>query len=289
VSGFSANWLALREPADHAARNRRLLGLLEAYFVGRKHVRVLDLACGAGCNLRGQALHLPPRQSWRLVDNDPQLLDAARTALVAWADCVESPEPLTLLKADRWLEIAFERGDLARFDPAVLAGELDLVTAAAFFDLVSSSWIDAFCAALAERRLPLYAVLTYDGSERWSPAHDADGEMLAAFHKHQSRDKGFGPATGPGAAALLRDASERRSYAVETAPSPWRLGPSESELMRALADGSAQAVAETRLVPAEIVEAWRASRRVATGCKIGHVDLFARSARSLSLQSFCIT
>jgi len=281
MSGFSADWLALREPADHAARNRRLLGLLEARFVGREHLTVLDLACGAGSNLRGQALHLPARQRWRLVDRDPKLLAAARVELIAWADRVERQRPLTLLKADRWLEIAFERSDLARFDAALFAQHLDLVTAAAFFDLVSAPWIDGFCAALAERRLPLYAALSYDGGERWSPAHAADAAMLAAFCKHQSREKGFGPAAGPRATALLRDALERLGYAVETALSPWRLGPSERDLIRGLADGSARAVAETALIPAAVIAAWRASRRNATGCEIGHVDLFAWSVGDL--------
>ena len=276
MSGFSADWLALREPADHAARNRRLLALLERAFAGREHVRVVDLACGAGSNLRGQALYLPPRQSWRLVDHDPQLLDAARVSLIAWADRIESQEPLTLAKVDRQLEIAFLRSDLSRFDQNLLVQGLDLVTAAAFFDLVSATWIEEFCAALAERRLPLYAVLSYDGSERWSPAHDADAAMLSAFCRHQSRDKGFGPAAGPSAAALLREALERRGYAVETAPSPWRMGPSETELIRALADGSARVVTETALVPAPMVAAWRAARRVATACEIGHIDLFAQ-------------
>ena len=275
MSGFSADWLALREAADHAARNRRLLELVEARFADREPVRVLDLACGAGSNLRGQALHLPPRQSWRLVDHDPQLLDAARAALIAWADRVEGEAPLTLLKGEQRIEIALERGDLARFGDALLTPDLDLVTAAACFDLVSAAWIEDFCAALTERRLPLYAVLSYDGSERWSPVHASDAQMLAAFCSHQARDKGFGPAAGPSAAALLRAALERRGYVVETAPSPWRLGPSDAALIRALADGSAEAVAETGLVAADAITDWRVSRRSAAACEIGHVDLFA--------------
>ncbi len=277
MSSFSADWLALREPADHAARDRRLLGLLEARFAGREQVTVLDLACGAGSNLRGQALHLPPCQSWRLVDHDPQLFDAARAALIAWADRVEAQEPLRLLRGDRRLKVAFERCDLARFDQDLLAPDLDLVTTAAFLDLVSAPWIGGFCAALAERRLPLYAVLSYDGGERWWPPHDADAAMLAAFGTHQSRDKGFGPAAGPRAATLLQGALERRGYAVETSSSPWRLGPTDAALIRELAEGHAQAIAETGLVPASIVEPWRASRRAVTACEIGHVDLFAWS------------
>ncbi|ARN81154.1 SAM-dependent methyltransferase [Methylocystis bryophila] len=276
MSGFSADWLALRESADHAARNRRLVDLVAARFADLDHVGVLDLACGTGSNLRAQAPHLPARQRWRLVDHDPQLLDAARAALIAWADRVERQTPLTLLRADRRLEIVFDRSDLARFDRNLLAPDLDLVTGAAFFDLVSAPWIEDFCAALAERRLPLYAVLSYDGRERWSPTHGADDELLAAFLADQRRDKGFGPAAGPGAAALLQDALERRGYDVETAPSPWRLGPAEKDLIRALAEGSAQAVAETGRVPAPVVSDWRASRCRAESCEIGHVDLFAQ-------------
>ncbi|MFY9655766.1 MAG: class I SAM-dependent methyltransferase [Methylocystis sp.] len=276
MSGFSAAWLRLREAADHAARNRKLLGLLEARFAEREHVTVLDLACGAGSNLRGQALFLPAHQSWRLVDHDQELLDAARAELIAWADCVESLEPMKLLKADRMLEIDFLRSDLSRFDGKLLTPDLDLVTAAAFFDLVSESWIEAFCATLAERLLPLYAVLSYDGVERWTRAHDADAAMLAAFCRHQSRDKGFGPAAGPRAVASLQATLERSGYVVETASSPWRLRPSEQELIGALADGTASAVLETALVPAKVVEAWRVARRIATACEIGHVDLFAQ-------------
>lgn len=276
MNGFSPDWLALRESADHAARNRRLLDLVAAHYAGHEHVQVLDLACGTGSNLRAQAPHLPARQSWRLVDHDPQLLDAARAALIAWADRVERQNPLTLLCADRRLEIVFDRSDLARFDRNLLAPDLDLVTAAAFFDLVSPPWIEDFCAALAERRLPLYAVLSYDGREHWSPAHGADDELLAAFLADQRRDKGFGPAAGPGASALLRDVLERRGYDVRTAPSPWRLGPAEKNLIRTLAEGSAQAVAEAGLVLAPIVADWRDSRRRAASCEIGHVDLFAQ-------------
>jgi hypothetical protein len=276
MTGFSADWLRLREPADHAARNLKLLDFLRARFAKREHVTILDLACGAGSNLRGQALSLPARQSWRLVDYDPELLDAARAELIAWADQVVSLEPLTLLKADRRLESEFLRSDLSRFDERLLTPDLDLVTAAAFFDLVSASWIQAFCATLAERGLPLYAVLSYDGVERWAPAHLADDAILSAFLNHQSGDKGFGTAAGPRGAELLQAALESRGYSVETGFSPWRLGPSEQGLIRELADGSASAVLETGLVAAEVVEKWRASRRGATACEIGHVDLFAQ-------------
>src|SRR5260221_14723616 len=82
MSGFSADWLALREPADHAARSidltRALLGALRR----DRPLRVLDLAAGTGSNLRYLAgaagsertrpTYEPPE--FLLVDHDPLLL-----------------------------------------------------------------------------------------------------------------------------------------------------------------------------------------------------------------------
>jgi hypothetical protein len=276
MSGFDADWLALREAADHRARNVALRDTVCGYFSGREHVAIVDFACGAGSNLRALAAHLPGDQTWRLVDHDPLLLAAAQRALRAWADRVEGENPLVLRKDGRRLEIVFDERDLADFSGGALEGGVDLVTAAAFFDLVSKDWIAGFCAEMAKRRLPLYAVLSYCGEEKWSPPHAADAPMLAAFHRHQAGDKGFGPAAGPHAAEALRQALEAQSYAVVAAPSPWRLRARDEALIRALADGAARAVEEAKLLAAPTIENWRWARRQAEVCEIGHVDVFAR-------------
>jgi hypothetical protein len=276
MTGFSDQWLALREGADHAARDASLRDRVAASLAGRAEAEIVDLACGAGSNLRALAASLPGRQRWRLVDVDPVLLAAARERLLAWADHVENLDPLVIRKGERQIEGSFWRRDLASADFDALAPSVDLVTAAALFDLVSAQWIESFCDELARRRLPLYAVLTYSGEERWLPAHPADEAMLAAFHHHQQRDKGFGPATGPRGALELATTLQRRGYVTTEQPSPWRLGPPQAVLTEALADGAAKAVGETGLVCADTIESWRLARRGASTCLIGHIDLFAQ-------------
>jgi len=276
MRGFSAEWLDLREGADHAARNAALRDAVSLAFADRERLTIVDLACGAGSNLRGLAEYLPARQKWLLVDHDRALLGAARARLVGWADAAEGEDTLLLAKGARRIEVEFRTADLSAGAAGALEGEIDLVTSAAFFDLVSAQWLEGFAEQIAARRLPLYAILSYSGEERWTPPHAADADMLAAFHRHQARDKGFGPAAGPRAAGLLRDALERRRYIVETAPSPWRLGAGDGALIGALAEGSAAAVAETGEVSAQKIEDWRRARRAATGCEIGHWDVLAR-------------
>ena len=275
MSGFAAEWLALREHADHLARNAALRDAVSAMLATNQHAMIVDLACGSGSNLRGLAPFLPARQTWRLVDSDPLLLAAARGALVAWADDIDCHDPLVLSKEGRRLEIHFVQVDLSTNLDAALEGPIDLVTSAAFFDLVSRPWIELLCEALSRRALPLYSILTYSGEETWLPPHPADGAMLAAFHRHQQTDKGFGAAAGLWAASILRPSLETRGYRVAVQPSPWRLGEADAKLIEALADGAAQAAAETGAIDMATIDDWRLARRQAKCCEIGHLDLFA--------------
>ena len=77
MSGFSAEWLALREPYDGRARNREVLASVATAVAAVDAVGVVDLACGTGSTLRAVASRLPARQDWRLVDNDLSLLARA--------------------------------------------------------------------------------------------------------------------------------------------------------------------------------------------------------------------
>ena len=278
MTGFSAEWLALREPADHRARDQALQQsiceqLERVARTEQRGVRLIDLGCGSGSNLRALAASLPAQQHWTLVDYDPLLLTAARDALIAWADEVISNDAkLTILKGTKALEIEFTQVDLARDIERVLACPADVITAAAFFDLVAEPWLIRFCQAL---RTTLYTVLTYDGTEQWLPAHTADSSILKAFHAHQKTDKGFGVAAGPDAAAIMQRELAARGFQVSLAPSPWKIDQAEAAFMRALATGSAAAVRETGLMNTKQVEQWLAARVTAQHCTVGHWDILA--------------
>lgn len=276
MSGFSAEWLALREPADHRARNRDLLGALARRFAGRDTLSVVDLGCGAGANIRALAPALPPRQRWRLVDHDRRLLGAARERIAQWGEAREAAGAnLKVSRQGRNLTIAFHEADLVSGLDGALEGAPHLVTAAALFDLVSADWIQRFVAAVAAREAVFYTVLTYNGTETWSPAHPADAAIQAAFHAHQGRDKGFGPAAGPAASEALAQAFLAAGYRVRSADSPWRLGPRDAELIRELATGTARAVRETGQVQDDEVASWLEARLSGAACVVGHTDLLA--------------
>jgi hypothetical protein len=101
--------------------------------------------------------------------------------------------------------------------------------------------------------------------------------MLGAFNAHQTGDKGFGPAAGPGATDALAKAFYGGGYRVLRGTSPWVLDRLFPKLRTELDQGFANAVRETGRVPPEVVETWVAHRltgedRVSI---IGHEDLLA--------------
>ena len=274
MSGFSPQWLDLREPVDHRSRNVELGRRLARHFEGWRPITVVDLGCGTGSNLRATAPLLGPDQHWTLVDYDQGLLDAAGERLTAWADGADRQDGrLVLFKGAKRLHVEFRRADLAGDLDGALGASANLVTASAFFDLVSGEFIARFASAIAQRQAAFYTVLTYDGDQRWTPEHEADAAMTEAFHAHQSRDKGFGPAAGPSAPDVLGEAFTGAGYSVAEADSAWRLGEGDTALIGDLARGFADAVRETGTVDANVIATWSAVPR--TGAVVGHTDTLA--------------
>ena len=281
MSGFSASWLALREPVDHRSRDAKLARAVADKLDGRTPVRVLDLGCGTGSNLRATAPQLGDAQEWTLVDYDPALLEEAASALSRWADEAKAiGDQLVLIKDGKNIGVRFRIADLNRELEDVLSSKPDLVTASALFDLISEEWMQAFASAIAKTGAMFYTVLTYDGRDDFAPAHGVDHAVIAAFAHHQGSDKGFGPAAGPRAAASLAQAMRDAGYTVETADSPWVLGQADQALVSQLLDGVAGAARETGLVPAQDLSDWLAFRQKFAGqagarLTTGHTDILA--------------
>jgi SAM-dependent methyltransferase len=264
MSGFSAQWLALRERYDLAARNATVLDEVVNAFLDRTSIAVVDLACGTGSTLRAIGPHLPPRQSWRLVDNDLSLL--ARAAALG-----RPPH----------LAVVAKPVDLARDLELALESPLDLVTISALLDLVAAPWLDRLIIEAAARQLPVYAALSYDGRVGVEPEVAGDHEVVAGFNRHQRTDKGFGPALGPAAAARAVERFEHFGYAVVQGASDWVLGPDDREIQEELFAGWASLAPLTTTLSEEDIARWRGQRRahLAQGrsrLRIGHVDIFAR-------------
>jgi hypothetical protein len=267
MTGFSADWLSLREEFDKRARNAVVLDAVAVAAKGRSSMKIVDLATGIGSTIRGLGPHLPAGQVWRFVDNNSELLKHAITRTRSAGAAIEA--------------YALDLNcDLLN----ALDGPIDLVTASALLDLVSDTWLKQLVGEIVRRAIPIYATLNYDGRASISPADPLDLVILKAVNRHQTTDKGFGPALGPNAATAAIAQLQAMNYVLVKGASDWILGPDDREMqMKIFAIWANVAYEPGGLSQNDALE-WLARRRkaVIAGCssvRVGHVDFFATPVR----------
>ena len=267
---FAADWLALREPFDHAARSVALARRLADRLPRRP--KLVDLGGGTGSLFRFLAPIIGRGQDWVLVDADAMLLDEAFGRTAAWARrrgfaatavadelSVSTPHGLWRMRA--------------LHAPLPLAGEVDGVVCSALLDLVSASWLADLCDTLTVLFL---ACLTVDGRDTWRPHHPSDALVCTAFRRDLRRDKGFGAALGIAATRALTACN----LVTASAPSDWHIPRTALRMQRALIDGTADAARSARPAQADAITAWQEARlrqalRGRLAITIGHRDILA--------------
>lgn len=299
MSGFSAEWLHLREPFDHAARETVAAALDLPGRLARWRQRspgpslaVIDLACGHGANLRALAPRLGGAQHWRLVDHDAALLAAVPDALDEWTRRrgyrfgpgrgAGDGLAVDIAGPDFHARIVCQPRDLARDLAGLDFGVTPLVTASALLDLVSATWLQALIDKARSARAALWFGLTVDGRTAWDPADPGDELVHGLFSRHQRRDKGFGPALGSQAAAVALQQLARAGYEALQTETDWVIdGAQAPRMQRAMIEGMAAAALEQEPAAQDGVLSWAARREAGIGnsrLRVGHVDIVATPA-----------
>jgi hypothetical protein len=280
-----SSWLALREPADFAARSATLADLMARRLDARDPVRVVDLGTGTGSNLRYLIDRLPRRQDWLLVDRDRRLLTEVADRMQAWALARDyqvgfDNDALILRREGRECRIETRQMDLGVLaDDEIFRGR-DLVTASALLDLVSVEWLCALASQCHIHRCATLFSLSYNGEAQSLPREREDDEIRGLMNRHQRTDKGFAPAAGPEASAAAARAFTALGYDVRQERTNWILGPESSELQRQLIEGWAHAALEIAPEYTGVIRDWLARRldhlrQGRSRIVVGHEDLAA--------------
>ena len=247
-----AEWLALREPADAAARAEDLVARVRRHLDGTPRLTVHDLGTGTGSMGRWLAPRLPGPQHWVMYDRDAGLL--AKAAAMAGRAGV------TAQTRER---------DITRLTAADLAGA-SLITASALLDMLSAAEIERIVAACAGTAPALFTI-SVTGQVELTPADPLDAEIAAAFDTHQRRTVAGRTLLGPDAVDVTVTAFERHGVKVERRPSPWRLGADRADLIAEWLHGWVGAACEQR--PELAGPAAEYARRRIGDAAAGHLDV----------------
>jgi trans-aconitate methyltransferase len=214
----SAEWLALREPADAAARSRDLVDELRRHLPAPGPVVIHDLGCGTGSMGRWLAPLLPGPQRWVLHDRDADLLEAATA---------NSPGPAA---EGAKVTLETQQSDINGLGH----GELDdatLITASALLDMLTADELSGLADLCTAAACPALLTLSVTGRVELTPADQLDHRVASAFNAHQRRTTQRGALLGPDAPELAIEEFGRRGAEVVVRSSPWRLGASDADLI----------------------------------------------------------
>jgi hypothetical protein len=280
-----SRWLALREPADFAARSATLADAAALRLGAADPVRVVDLGTGSGSNLRYLIDRLPGRQEWLLVDRDPRLLSELGERMRAWAtargyEVCRDGAALIVRRESRECRIETREMDLGVLHDDEIVRGRHLVTASALLDLVSEEWLCTLAEHCRAHRCAALFALTYNGESHPVPREREDEDIRSLMNRHQKTDKGFAPAAGPEATAAAARAFAAAGYNVHRERTNWVLGPESSELQRELIEGWAHAALELAPEQAGVIRDWLARRlehlrQGRSQVVVGHEDLAA--------------
>jgi hypothetical protein len=268
----SEGWLALREPADAAARSLELVEHVrrELPATGRRVVH--DLGCGTGAMGRWLAPLLPGPQHWVVHDRDPDLLVLAAAAL---------PGPAADGAA---VTVEAKQSDITRLDPGDLA-DATLIAASALLDMLTENELAGLVTACAGAGCPTLLTMSVVGRVELTPADPLDRRLAAAFDAHQRRPTERGRLLGPDAVALAVEEFRRLGAEVLVRPSPWRLGAPQADLAATWFTGWVGAASEQQVELAAETEAY-VRRRLAQAAggalavTVDHADLLVLPRRT---------
>jgi hypothetical protein len=213
----SGAWLALREPADAAARAPELVEHLVRHLPATGRRLIHDLGGGTGAMGRWLAPLLPGPQHWVVHDRDAGLLE------VAVADL---PGPAADGAA---VTVEARQSDITRLYPRDLAGA-SLITASALLDMLTGHELVGLVAVCAGAACPVLLTVSVVGRVDLTPPDPLDARVAAAFDAHQRRTTARGRLLGPDAAAAAVEGFGRLGAEVVVRSSPWRLGASQADL-----------------------------------------------------------
>jgi SAM-dependent methyltransferase len=273
----SKEWLALREPADAAARARDLVAHLGRWLPATGLRVIHDLGCGTGAMGRWLAPLLAGPQHWVLRDRDAGLLALA------------AADPPSATADGAAVTVEARRSDITQLHPDDLA-DAALITASALLDVLTEDELAGLISACAGAGCPTLLTLSVVGRVALTPPDPLDHRVAAAFDAHQRRATERGRLLGPDAVTVAVEKFSRLGAEVLDRPSPWRLGASQADLAAEWLTGWVRAACEQHVELAVQSDGY-ARRRLAQAAAgqlavtVDHADLLVLPRRTPSISS----
>ena len=237
-TGFNTDWLNERFRFDNTARSTIVENELFSHLSNKNKLKIVDIGSGSGSSCVYLMKKLPQDQDWTFVELNPNLAKASlirleRIALDNNWEAHRSQNTLIIQTPDKNINIKVIHASFLELDSFLDLSAVDLVTAAAVFDLLSVKMLHDFLGKLLTHKVALLATINYAGMA-FQPAEVADIYFAHLYGQHMLRPRDFGQSTGPNCSRLMMDFHQKKGINAICEPSNWLVRPTDKKMHRFL-------------------------------------------------------
>lgn len=240
ATDFQVEWLEGRFSFDAKARNKTVEQACLEHFSKRASLNIVDIGAGTGSNFRYFWNRFSQNQNWTFVELNPEL------AKVAKEKCIQFAQEQQFLVSNQRDRLIFQKGKQYRsvqilhqsfleLHQFLDLNTIDLITAGAVFDLLSTNMLDQFLSKIITSQTALLATINYTGM-RFKHSTKRDQQYVQLYEAHMCRQQAFGRAIGPKFPDYLKAFSNAKSIPLLMGSSHWIIGPNDHKMHQFLLD-----------------------------------------------------
>lgn len=231
---FTTDWLSERFRFDSASRNEQIEQTCFSLFPSRKRLQIVDIGAGHGSNFFYLFPKIQQHQEWTFVELNEGLLDAALDRILVYARTQEFPferegQTIFFRANQKDIKVTGKHASFLELEKVVSLAEIDLVTAAAVFDLLSVELFEQFAKTLIQARIPLLSTINYLGMA-FQPEVEGDALYLKFYNDHMLRQQDFGQSMGPDCMKHMGAFFQKNGVQMEIGSSDWQVGTEDQRM-----------------------------------------------------------
>lgn len=227
ATDFQIDWLNDRFAFDNEARNQDIEKLMLSNFSPIEQITIVDIGSGTAANCLYFVEKLFRPQHWILVEQDQALCNAARIRIERFLNdynfFYSYQDGVFRIKVwEHRVKIEIINASFYDLEELTDLTKVDLLMAAAVFDVLTVKQLDSVLAPVFKNRIPMFTTMNYQ-SMRFSTESEADHFFVNAYESHMQRKQEQGRALGNLCQEVLLDVFKKNNYQIEPGKSTWHL------------------------------------------------------------------
>lgn len=288
-TGFNTDWLFERFAFDSKARNKTVEAACLDFLSSRSTLNIVDVGSGSGSSCLYLMQKIKQDQNWTFVELNAELAKASLERIASFAQTQNwtadsHDNSLFIHTPEKKVQIEVINKSFLELDKIVDLENVDLVTAAAVFDLLTEQMLTAFLELLNNQEVALLSTINYSGM-RFATESKADYLYADLYSQHMQREQPFGRTVGADCHNVMEDFFRKKHVQVISGESNWEIGNEDKKMHAFLLDYMSNAVPEMLTSEREVAlfEEWLIEKKQLSGSgqlslEVMHHDFFAKFA-----------